>query len=42
MFLFHKYDISQCQGHNFDSSFGEKSLFSEYGYITYQIKGNEM
>ena len=29
---------SQGQGHNFDSNFGEKSIFSEYDHVAYQIK----
>ena len=32
----------QGQGHNFDSNFGKKSTFPEYGHVAYQIKWNEM
>ena len=33
---------SQGQGHSFVSNFGEKSTFSKYGHVAYQIKGNEI
>ena len=32
----------QGQCHNFDSNLGEKSIFKEYGHVTYHFKGNEM
>ena len=31
----------QGQGHNFDSNFGEKSTFTEYGHVADKIIGNE-